>query len=162
MPGGLDALMRRNHELAMLGQRILCERLGLAPVGVESMLGSMAAVHLPNNPAAFDAQGQPRPDEEWRLNNELFARFKIEVPAYYWPGPPKMLLASAPMPTIIRPNTSGWPRRCRTGKGGGGRAKAEGGKSTAEDAEMMKEQGRRGHKGRDAGVAAEKCLSTFR
>ena len=84
--------MRRNHELAIVGQRILCQRLGLAPVGVESMLGSMAAVHLPDNPAAFDAQGQPRPAEEWRLNNELFAEFKIEVPAYFWPAAPKTLL----------------------------------------------------------------------
>ena len=53
------------------------------------MLGSMAAVHLPDNPAAFDAQGQPQPAEEWRLNNELFAEFKIEVPAYFWPAAPE-------------------------------------------------------------------------
>lgn len=92
LPGGLEALMRRNHELAMLGQRILCERLGLTPVGVESMLGSMAAVHLPDNAAAFDAEGRLQPAEEWRLNNELFAEYKVEVPAYYWPAAPKMLL----------------------------------------------------------------------
>ncbi len=92
LPGGMEALMRRNHDLAMLAQRILCERLGLAPVGVKSMLGSMAAVHLPDNAAAFDTQGQPQPAEEWRLNNELFAEFKIEVPAYFWPAAPKVLL----------------------------------------------------------------------
>jgi 7-keto-8-aminopelargonate synthetase-like enzyme len=56
------------------------------------MLGSMAAVHLPDNAAAFDAQGQPQPAEEWRLNNDLFAEFKIEVPAYFWPALPKTLL----------------------------------------------------------------------
>ena len=92
MPGGLEALMRRNHDLAMLGQRILYQRLGLVPVGVESMLGSMAAVHLPDNAAAFDAQGQPQPAEEYRLNNELFAEFKVEVPTFYWPAAPKTLL----------------------------------------------------------------------
>jgi isopenicillin-N epimerase len=92
LPGGLEALMRRNHELAMHAQRILCERLGLAPVGVESMLGSMAAVHLPDNAAAFDAEGRPQPAEEYRLNNELFADSKIEVPAFYWPAAPRMLL----------------------------------------------------------------------
>jgi isopenicillin-N epimerase len=91
-PGGLEALMRRNHDLAIVAQRILCQRLGLAPVGVEEMLGSMAAVHLPDNVAAFDAQGQPQPAEEWRLNNALFAEFKIEVPAYFWPAAPKTLL----------------------------------------------------------------------
>ena len=36
------------------------------------------------------AQGQPQPGEEWRLNNELFAEFKIEVPAYFWPAAPKI------------------------------------------------------------------------
>ncbi len=92
LPGGLQALMRRNHELAIAAQRILCQRLGLLPVGIESMLGSMAAVHLPDNPAAFDAQGEPQPIEEWRLNNELFAEFKIEAPAYFWPAAPRTLL----------------------------------------------------------------------
>ena len=75
-----------------MAQRILCDRLGLQPVGVESILGSMAAVHLPDNPAAFDAQGNPVPSEEYRLNNELFADFRIEVPAFFWPAAPKMLL----------------------------------------------------------------------
>jgi isopenicillin-N epimerase len=92
LPGGIEALMRRNHDLAMLGRKILCERLGVAPVGVEEMLGSMAAVHLPDNPAAFDAQGQFQPAEEYRLNNELFSEFKVEVPTFYWPAAPKMLL----------------------------------------------------------------------
>lgn len=92
LPGGIEALMRRNHELALVAQRILCERLGLEPVGVHSMLGSMAAVHLPDNPAAFDAQGNAKPEEEYRLNNELFARFNIETPAFYWPAAPRMIL----------------------------------------------------------------------
>ncbi len=92
LPGGIEALMRRNHELVMLGQRILCERLGLAPVGVPDMLGSMAAVRLPDHPAAFDAQGQPSAEAEYRLNNGLHARHGIEVPSYFWPSPPNMLL----------------------------------------------------------------------
>jgi isopenicillin-N epimerase len=92
LPGGLEALMRRNHELAVLAQRILCDRLGVEPVGVESMLGSMAAVHLPDNAAAIDPQGNVVASEEWRLNNELFADFRIEVPAYFWPAAPRMLL----------------------------------------------------------------------
>ena len=92
MPGGLEALMRRNHDLAVSAQRILCDRLGVQPVGIESMLGSMAAVHLPDNPAAFDSQGQPVPGEEYRLNNELFSEHHIEVPAFFWPAAPRMLL----------------------------------------------------------------------
>ena len=49
-------------------------------------------MHLPDNAAAFDAQGQPQPAEEYRLNNELLAQSSIEVPAFYWPAAPKMLL----------------------------------------------------------------------
>ncbi len=52
MPGGLPALIERNHDLAMLGRQILCRRLGLEPVGQEQMLGSMAAVILPGPMAA--------------------------------------------------------------------------------------------------------------
>lgn len=84
--------MQRNHKLAVLGQQILCNRLGVQPVGVESMLGSISTVQLPDNPAAFDSQGNLVPSEEWRLNNELFANFRIEVPTFFWPAAPKMLL----------------------------------------------------------------------
>ena len=139
MPGGLPALMRRNHELAILAQRILCQRLGLEPVGVDSMLGSMAAVRLPDaplTPAMVEVQralreGEkgdsphlperpagghrrealvvaqmgtvpffPRPVDcvmvpggaDCRLHDRLLADFGIEVPVFYWPVPPRMIL----------------------------------------------------------------------
>ena len=92
MPGGLEALMKRNHDLAMLGQQILCERLGLAPVGTEPMLGSMAAIHLPDNAAFLGSQSPTEAGNEYWLNNELLSRFGIEAPAYYWPSAPRMLL----------------------------------------------------------------------
>jgi isopenicillin-N epimerase len=60
LPGGLPALMKRNHDLAILAQRILCQRLGVVPVGIESMLGSMAAVVLPDVPPA-EKGDSPRP-----------------------------------------------------------------------------------------------------
>ena len=116
MPGGLPALMQRNHELAMLGQRILCERLGLTPVGVEAMLGSMAAVHLPDNAAAFDAQGQPQPAEEYRLNNELLAESSIEVPALLLAG------RAEDDPAHLRPCV----QPCGAVRAAGGRAGGEG------------------------------------
>jgi isopenicillin-N epimerase len=89
MPGGLQALIERNHRLAIWAQRFLCERFGFVPVGVESMLGSMAAMQLPDDPTPA---AQCTPDDEWRLNNELFARFKVETPSYYWPAAPRRIL----------------------------------------------------------------------
>ncbi len=93
MPGGLPALMRRNHELAVLGQKILCRRLGLEPVGVESMLGSIAAVVLPEKMAAYYLRVQPAGTlDSAALHDELLLDHRIEVPAYYWPAAPQMIL----------------------------------------------------------------------
>lgn len=102
MPGGLPALMKRNHDLAILAQRILCQRLGVVPVGVESMLGSMAAVELPDVPPA-ERGDSPRlcdqiecpvapGDAECPLHNRLIDEFGIEVPVYYWPAVPRTIL----------------------------------------------------------------------
>ena len=108
MPGGLPALMKRNHELAIVARKILCQRLGLEPVGIESMLGSMGAVQLPNAPLTPDlveAQQALRSDPsrpvdcvmvpggaDCRLHDRLLVEFGIEVPVFYWPVPPRMIL----------------------------------------------------------------------
>lgn len=82
MPGGIASLMRRNHDLAVAARRMLCERLGFVPVGPDAMLGSMAAVLLPPTDS-------PKADE--RLHDLLFDR-GIEVPVYFWPASPQMIL----------------------------------------------------------------------
>ena len=68
--GGLDGLMRRNHELVIEARRLICSRLGLAAVGREEMLGAMAAIHLPDDtdPAAnLDDTTTPSPSHPlWR------------------------------------------------------------------------------------------------
>ncbi len=91
--GGLDGLMRRNHELAIAAQRVLCERLGVAPVGSEAMLGSMAAIHLPDDPdplPALDDTTTPGPHHPlWRA---LWEKYRIEVPVFYFPKAPKKML----------------------------------------------------------------------
>lgn len=93
MPGGLAALMERNHALAMLGRRILCQRLGLVPVGQEPMLGSMAAVILPQA-LALRHLGSQRPDvpDNVGLHDELLNRHNIEAPTYCWPAAPQTIL----------------------------------------------------------------------
>ena len=91
--GGVEGLMRRNHELAIAAQRLLCERLGVAPVGSEVMLGSMAAIHLPDDPdrlPALDDTTTPGPHHPlWRA---LWDKYRIEVPVFYFPTAPKKML----------------------------------------------------------------------
>ncbi len=82
--------MQRNHDLAMIGRRILCERLRLEPIGPEEMLGSMAAMWLPGDEEC-DADRPPAGDEH-PLHNVLLERFGIEVPVYFWPAPPRAIL----------------------------------------------------------------------
>jgi isopenicillin-N epimerase len=92
-PGGIDGLMRRNHKLAVWARRLLCGRLGLSAVCPEEMLGSMAALGLPDD-LGPDFLDEPTalPGTGHRLNLVLRDRFGIELPLYYWPAPPKKLL----------------------------------------------------------------------
>lgn len=90
MPGGLPALMQRNHELAMLGRKILSEQL--RPVGSEAMLGSMAAVILPDELGRRYSVGQMAGDANNALHDMLLANYGIEVPVMCWPAPPQMIL----------------------------------------------------------------------
>lgn len=76
--GGWPAIMRRNHELALRARDLLCAQLRIDKPAPDEMLGSMAAI--------------PLPDGDWiALQDELFAR-NIEVPIMPWPSPPKRLL----------------------------------------------------------------------
>jgi isopenicillin-N epimerase len=90
LDGGIEALMQRNHELALDGQRILCERLGLVPSCPDELLGSMAALRLP------DERGGPahriHPLRVHPLQAQLQQQSGIEVPIYNWPAPPRLLL----------------------------------------------------------------------
>jgi len=91
LPGGLEALMRRNRELAAAGRRLLCEALHLRATCPEEMIGSMAAVHLADDccgsPAGKALVGFFHP-----LHDELLGRFGIEVPVYHWPAAPRKVL----------------------------------------------------------------------
>jgi isopenicillin-N epimerase len=88
LPGGWPALAARNRALALAGRDLLCERLGIDPPCPDSMLGSMAAVPLPDR----------RPGERVRqahidpLQDVLWERFGIEVPVMPWPAPPRRVL----------------------------------------------------------------------
>jgi isopenicillin-N epimerase len=87
VPGGWPEVMARNHALALAGRRLLCTALGISPPCPEEMLGSLAAVHLP------DDAGPPRSffgtDP---LQDRLWEERSIEVPVFPWPDRPTRLL----------------------------------------------------------------------
>ena len=83
-PGGWTELRQHNRDLALLGQRVLCESLGIACPAPASMIGSLASVPIPPGlstvpPAAMDIDP---------LQDALYIQDRIEVPVMPWPTPP--------------------------------------------------------------------------
>jgi isopenicillin-N epimerase len=79
LPGGWVEIMRRNHALALRGRDILASALSIEVPAPDDMLGSMAALPLPDGDA--DA-----------LHDKLLEEFRIEVPIMAWPHPPRRVL----------------------------------------------------------------------
>jgi isopenicillin-N epimerase len=92
VPGGHPALMEESRRKAIAARCLLCEALGVAPPCPESMMGSLAAVPLP------DARTRPvAPLFLDPLQDALFAR-GVEVPIVSWPGWPKRLVRISAAP----------------------------------------------------------------
>ena len=91
MPGGLAALQKHNHDLAMRGRALLCEALGTDPAAPESMIGSLASVVLPwsDEPPAMPQGLDP-------LQLALWEQHRVEVPVMRWPHPKLRLLRISP------------------------------------------------------------------
>jgi isopenicillin-N epimerase len=87
VPGAWPEIMQRNHRLALRGRDILARSLGIAPPVPDDMLGSMAALPLPDGTAttAPALYGDP-------LQDALLEEDHIEVPVVPWPHPPKRLI----------------------------------------------------------------------
>jgi len=84
--GGWPEVMRRNHDLALRARDLLCQRLGIDAPAPDDMLGSMAAVPLPEGkPYVPTLYGDP-------LQDALFYEHNIEVPLHPWPHQPKRVL----------------------------------------------------------------------
>ena len=88
VPGGWPEVMKRNRALALEGRKLLCDALRIAAPAPESMIGSLAAVPLP------DGSSEPPKSALYNdaLQTALFDRFQIEVPVAPWPAPPGRLL----------------------------------------------------------------------
>lgn len=73
LDGGWPEVRRKNRALALWGRALLCEALAIDAPAPESMIGSLAAVPLPESASC---------DLQWTL----FERHRIEVPVQPWPG----------------------------------------------------------------------------
>jgi isopenicillin-N epimerase len=91
LPGGMSALMDRNRALALAGRRLLCERLSLLPVCPEEMLGSMAALLLPDDIRLLQPEPGTFPPLP-RLGRVLLEEYGIEVPVHYWQDSSRAIL----------------------------------------------------------------------
>lgn len=87
LPGGWPEVMQSNRELTLRARDLLCARLGVAPPCPPEMIGSLAAMALP--------------DSRWplhpvllveRLQLEAWERHRIETVVVPWPAHPRRWL----------------------------------------------------------------------
>jgi isopenicillin-N epimerase len=87
LSGGWEELRETNHQMALAGRKILVEKLGLSLLCPDEMVGSMAVISLPDADAEVVMKGGLPP-----IQNQLWERFKIEVPVMPWPDAGKRLV----------------------------------------------------------------------
>ena len=82
-----EGYMQRNHALVLRARDLLCDALRIDKPAPDTMLGSMAAIPLPDGTesSAPSLYGDP-------LQDKLLFEHGIEVPFVPWPHPPKRLL----------------------------------------------------------------------
>lgn len=84
-PMGWVGIRASNHELVLAGRRIVAEALDVEPPAPESMIGSIASLHLPDPTVEPTSIFDP-------LTEALHHRWSIEVPVFTWPTAPKRLI----------------------------------------------------------------------
>jgi isopenicillin-N epimerase len=89
LAGGWPEVLRRNHELAVSGRKIICQALGVTPPCPDELIGSLASMPLPD---AADSTPQSTPLYMDPLQETLLRDYSIEVPIIPWPAPPKRLV----------------------------------------------------------------------
>jgi isopenicillin-N epimerase len=89
LPGGWPAVMQRNRALALEARQLLCNALNVPPPCPDEMIGSLAAVPLPDMTATDIARISNGLDP---LRGRLLRKHGIEVPVFPWPAPPKRWL----------------------------------------------------------------------
>lgn len=87
MPGGWSSIYARNHDLAIKSRDLLCETLGVDAPAPDDMLGSMAAVALPD----ADCDENDPPPFSNPLGERL-SRGGFEPRVVTWPKHPNRLI----------------------------------------------------------------------
>ncbi len=88
VPGGWPEVCARNRSLALRGRETVRAALGVAPPCPDSMIGSLAALPLPDGEVVATSPATARDP----LQDVLFDRYGIEVPIVPWPAPPRRLV----------------------------------------------------------------------
>jgi isopenicillin-N epimerase len=88
LPGGWPELMRRNRALALDGRAVLCEALGIPEPAPAEMIGSLAAIPLPDSRGPAPVPGSLYDP----LQRTLYERYRIEVPVFTFPEHPRRLV----------------------------------------------------------------------
>jgi isopenicillin-N epimerase len=86
MPGGIPAVQKQNHEMAVAMRDYLCDQWGTPPLVPENMMGSMAVVQLPKN-LDFPPQGKLQIFDDNHPIYLALREFGIIVPVIAWPEP---------------------------------------------------------------------------
>ena len=88
LPGGWPELMRRNRALALDGRAVLCEALRIPEPAPAEMIGSLAAIPLPDSRGPAPVPGSLYDP----LQRTLYERYRIEVPVFTFPEHPRRLV----------------------------------------------------------------------
>jgi isopenicillin-N epimerase len=92
LPGGWPALMERNRAVALAERARLAARLGTPLPCPDSMIGTLATLPIPDQPADCASQrayrGPPQ-DYESPLQTMLVERHRVQVPILRWFTPPR-------------------------------------------------------------------------
>ena len=80
--GGWEAIMQHNHNLAIQGRDILCERLGIEQPCPNEMIACISTIQLPGEIPAKEKMHEPDP-----LHHVLSEKYNIQVPVWSWPSP---------------------------------------------------------------------------
>ena len=85
--GGWPEIRRRNRALALQARDILIDALQIEKPAPDEMIGSLAAVPIPDSPYATHSLFGNDP-----IQDVLFDQYRIEVPVMLWPQAPKRVL----------------------------------------------------------------------
>lgn len=88
-PGGWDEVMNHNRDLALAARRVLCDSLQIPLPCPDELIGALASIPIPDATSATPSKSPLYLDP---LQDELLAKFNLEVPVIPWPAPPKRLL----------------------------------------------------------------------